>query len=158
MRGVDKTSWWLALLAGALQVLVFPAPALAWLSWIALAPLVVMILTAGSRQAGPPGSGPHPVPPGAGFLAGYLCGLFWYSGNCYWIFHVMHTYGGLEAPVAAGVLVLYCLYLGLYHGLFAFLLAFAARGVHRRDHAVELAPPGQRTHLRGRLDRVPESQ
>src|SRR5918912_2195251 len=76
-----------------------------------------------------------------GFLLGYVSGIVWYAGSCYWIFHVMNTYGGLAAPVALGILVLFCLYLGLYHGLFGVLLALAARargnGVRR---ALLLAP------------------
>ncbi len=35
----------------------------------------------------------------------------------------MHFYGGLSKPVAAGILVLFCLYLGLYHALFGTLIA-----------------------------------
>ncbi len=49
---------------------------------------------------------------------GYLCGFFWYLGNCYWIYQTMYLYGGLDKPIAAGILVLFCLYLGLYHALF----------------------------------------
>lgn len=139
MRGVDKTSRWLVLVSGVLQVLVFPAPGLSWLCWIALAPLIIMILSGGSLDGAPPGSGPRPVPLRAGFLAGYASGVLWYLGSCYWIFHVMHSYGGLAAPVAAGVLVLFCLYLGLYHGLFGFLLAWTAGG-ERPGRALLLAP------------------
>ena len=30
-----------------------------------------------------------------GFLLGYLSGVIWYLGSCYWVFHVMHYYGNL---------------------------------------------------------------
>jgi apolipoprotein N-acyltransferase len=35
----------------------------------------------------------------------------------------MHLYGGIAKPAAAGILVLFCLYLGLYHALFGALIA-----------------------------------
>lgn len=52
----------------------------------------------------------------------YLCGALWYLGHCYWVFQTMHQYGGLSSGMSAVVLVLFCLYLGLYHALFGFLL------------------------------------
>ncbi len=55
-------------------------------------------------------------------ILGYLCGIVWYLGNCYWIYQTMYLYGGLDKPVAAGILVLFCLYLGLYHALFGWLI------------------------------------
>ena len=49
-------------------------------------------------------------------------------GNCYWIYQTMYLYGGLAKPIAAGILILFCLYLGLYHALFATLItAFRKR-------------------------------
>ncbi len=50
---------------------------------------------------------------------GYACGVAWFFGNCYWIYQTMYLYGGLPAPAAFGILVLFSLYLGLYLGLFA---------------------------------------
>jgi apolipoprotein N-acyltransferase len=42
----------------------------------------------------------------------------------------MHTYGGIAKPAAAGILVLFCLYLGLYHALFgALIVAFRRAGL-----------------------------
>jgi apolipoprotein N-acyltransferase len=38
----------------------------------------------------------------------------------------MHSYGGLNAPVSALLLIAFALYLGLYHGLFGLLLAMIA--------------------------------
>jgi apolipoprotein N-acyltransferase len=35
----------------------------------------------------------------------------------------MYLYGGLPKPIAVGILILFCLYLGLYHALFGTLLA-----------------------------------
>ena len=49
---------------------------------------------------------------------GYLCGIAWYLGNCYWIYSTMHLYGHLSQVASLGVLVLFSLYLGLYLALF----------------------------------------
>jgi len=38
----------------------------------------------------------------------------------------MHRYGGLPIPAAAFVLLLFCMYIGLYHGLFGLLVALVA--------------------------------
>ena len=61
-------------------------------------------------------------------MLGYVCGFIWYLGNCYWIYQTMYLYGGLAKPIAAGILILFCLYLGLYHALFGTLIA----AFHRR--------------------------
>lgn len=58
----------------------------------------------------------------AGALYGYLGGVIFYAGNCYWIYQTMYLYGGLPKPVALLILFLFALYLGLYHALFAGLL------------------------------------
>jgi apolipoprotein N-acyltransferase len=57
---------------------------------------------------------------------GYVCGIFWYAGSCYWIYSTMRQYGGVNAPAALGILILFCLYLGLYHGLFGLLMSLLA--------------------------------
>ena len=64
--------------------------------------------------------------PGQAFLLGYASGILWYAGTCYWIYDTMHEHGGLSVPAAALALFLFCLYLGLYHGLFGLLVGLAA--------------------------------
>ncbi len=130
MRGIGKRAWFLAGLSGMLQVLVFPRPDLNFLCWVCLAPLLVAIL--GGRQQGlriidPDGRDLGATTPMQGFVLAYLSGIIWYAGSCYWVYDVMHVYGGLSAPVAFGILVLYCLYLALYHGVFGMLLAVLSR-------------------------------
>ena len=31
------------------------------------------------------------------FCSGYASGIVWYLGSCYWIYHAMHVYGGVNA-------------------------------------------------------------
>ena len=115
-------------MSAVLQVVIFPLADVYWLSWIAVTPLLVALLRArpaGALQLDAPGK-LAPSTPWQGFLLAYLCGILWSGGTCYWVFDTMHRYGGLPVPAAAFVLLLFCLYIGLYHGLFGFLVALVA--------------------------------
>ncbi|MBA3913742.1 MAG: apolipoprotein N-acyltransferase [Acidobacteriales bacterium] len=81
-----------------------------------------------------------PARPVQGFLLGYVCGILWYAGTCYWIFDTMRNFGGLNAAAAAGVTFLFCLYLGLYHGFFGLLVSLLARGESFSRRALLLSP------------------
>ncbi len=110
----------MAVLSSILQVLPFPlaGPVPLWrtaLCWIALVPLLQALL-ANDREG-------RPVDVLQATFLAYVTGIGFYLGNCSWIFATMHLYGGLPQPVAAGVLLLFCLYLGLYHALFGALVA-----------------------------------
>jgi apolipoprotein N-acyltransferase len=126
----------MVLLSGILQVLPFPiaGPTPVWrttLCWIALLPLLWALF--GNDKTG------HPIRLHQGAALGYACGFIWYLGNCYWIYQTMYLYGGLAKPVAVGILVLFCLYLGLYHALFGALIA-AFRNHFGRQAALLLVP------------------
>jgi apolipoprotein N-acyltransferase len=111
----------LATVSGVLQVVIFPLPNWTFLCWVALAPLLVALLRVGEQFQGKPIRAVT-----SGFLLGWVSGIIFYAGSCYWVYHVMALYGGLSAPVASGVLFLFCLYVGLVHGLFGALLSFVA--------------------------------
>ena len=144
MRQIQTRAWLLALLSGVLQILIFPLPGLYILSWIATAPLLLAILQARrpkTLQLNESGARLEPASPGQGFLLGYASGIIWYAGTCYWVYDTMHQYGGLSAPSALGILLLFCLYLAVYNGAFGLLIALAAdprSPFHRR--ALILAP------------------
>ena len=144
MRTLTLRQWLLAITSGILQVLIFPSPSIYFLSWIALAPLLVAILQPRSENgelldAG--GRKLNATTPWQGFLLAYIGGVVWYAGTCYWVYHTLHIYGGLDAITAVGVLLVYCLYFGMYHGLFGWLLTRAARPYpHGRRNALLLAP------------------
>ena len=116
MRPSPGLGWLIALLSAGLQILCFPSPAFYFVCWIALAPLFVVLI---DRRYSPTLL--------RCVLLAYFNGVLWYAGTCYWIFHVMHTYGNLAKPVAAGVLVLFCLYLALYHAAFGLGLGIVTR-------------------------------
>ncbi len=124
MRSISLRAWLLVVVSALLQFAIFPiaGPVPGWraaLAWVALVPLLLAVLGKGWR------GGPLRVMQAA--LLGFLCGVLWYAGNCYWIYQTMYLYGGLPKPVAAGILVLFALYLGLYHALFAAVLALVRR-------------------------------
>jgi apolipoprotein N-acyltransferase len=133
MLGIVGTAWLLAIFSAVLQILIFPLPDLYPLSWIAVAPLLVAVLRA-RRSEFLQLRGPAkllPASPGQAFLLGYVCGILWYAGTCYWVYSTMKQYGGINGPGAFGLLILFCLYLGLYHGLFGLLIVFLAQRSQR---------------------------
>jgi apolipoprotein N-acyltransferase len=142
VREIHSSAWLLVLLSAILQVVIFPLPGVYVLSWIALAPLLLALLR--TRPAGEleiPGLlRLRPATPPQGFLLGYVCGILWYAGTCYWVYDTMRKYGGLDTSAAVLVLVLFCCYLGLYHGLFGFLIALVARSPRDYRRALVLAP------------------
>ncbi len=142
MLRIERSAWLLAILSAVLQVVIFPLPNLYWLSWIAVAPLLVAILRArrpdtlqleGSVKL-------LPARPGQAFLLGWFTGILWYCGNCYWIYSTMKQYGGINAFGATGLLLLFAMYLGLYHGLFGLIVSWLARGESGLRNALVLSP------------------
>lgn len=94
--------------------------------WICLVPLLIAF--AGKQRDG------ERLSVGQTALLGYVCGIFWYLGNCYWIYPTMHLYGDLSKLASVGVLILFGLYLGLYMALFGALF-----GVIRRHWGLRAA-------------------
>ena len=142
VRQIHFSAWLLIILSALLQVLIFPLPGLYVLSWFALAPLVVALLRA--RPAGELEINDtvklRAATPGQALVLAYVCGILWYAGTCYWIYDTMHEFGGLSAPLALLALFLFCLYLGLYHGLFGLLLSLTL-GSERDHRRVMVAAP-----------------
>jgi apolipoprotein N-acyltransferase len=132
---ISRSGWALAVASGALQSLIYPLPSLTFLCWVALAPLLVAILRGRESPAGEA----VPVSARQGFLLAYTGGVIWSFATTYWIYDVMHVYGGLNGPTSFGVLVLFCLALGLIWGVFGLLLAILANGAMRHK-ALFLAP------------------
>ena len=129
MRRIPLHLWAMAALSGVLQVLPFPiaGPTPLWRTafcWIALLPLLWALLANDKTR--------NPLTLTQGAALGYLCGIIWYLGNCYWIYQTMYLYGGLAKPIAAGILLLFCLYLGLYHALFGTLIVTFRRRFGRQ--------------------------
>jgi apolipoprotein N-acyltransferase len=142
VRQIHFSAWLLVGLSSLLQVLIFPLTGIYVLSWVAFAPLIVALLRA--RPAGAlevEGAVKlQPANPGQAFLLAYVSGILWYAGTCYWIYNTMREHGGLSVPAALLALFLFCLYLGLYHGLFGWLLSVAVGPDRDHRRALVAAP------------------
>jgi apolipoprotein N-acyltransferase len=128
----------LAVLSAALQLLPFPiaGPVPLWrtaFAWVALLPLIYALVGPAREKDGQTSLLQSAV-------LGYLCGVLWYAGNCYWIYQTMYLYGGLPKPVALGILFLFALYLGLYHALFAAIIGALRRSGLTRNAVLLIAP------------------
>jgi apolipoprotein N-acyltransferase len=119
VRRIKKKAWLLAIASAVLQVVVFPAPNLYWLSWVCLAPLLVALAM--------PRADAERFSPRQGFLLAWISGILWIAASCHWIYHTLHVYGHLHPLIAAGLLALFSLYFALPQGLFGMLFAFVAR-------------------------------
>lgn len=107
--------WIAAVVSAGLLELPFPlaGPMPPWRSifaWVALIPLLWAVMASGESGAGRLKR--------RAFLLGYVCGVLWYAGNCYWIYATMHIHGGLSPVASALLLVGFSLVLGAYFGLF----------------------------------------
>ena len=98
------------------------------MAWVSLAPLIVAaVLASRANQSN-----------FRTFGLGWLTGLVYFAGTLYWLAQVMAQFGGLSIVVAALLAFgLFC-WLAVFVGLFALLVALAARGGSL--NAVWLAP------------------
>ncbi|MES2392622.1 MAG: apolipoprotein N-acyltransferase [Acidobacteriota bacterium] len=136
MRAIPLRLWALCFLSALLQILPFSlaGPVPEWrrfVCWVCLTPLLWALLS--DRKDG------KPLGPMQTALLAYVCGFCWYMGNCYWIYQTMHIYGGIPSVASAGILVLFSLYVGLYHALFGALIGLLRRGFSRQA-ALWVAP------------------
>ena len=97
----------LALLSGALLILVFPKYDLRFLAPFALAPLLFV-----SAQT----EGPL-----TRFGFGWAAGIFYWFGVCTWIQFVLEVHGGMEKWAAWGAFLLFCVLKALHLALFSTL-------------------------------------
>jgi apolipoprotein N-acyltransferase len=116
--------WAAAGLSAGLLELLFPlaGPLPIWRSifaWFALVPLLWALLSPACVEQAPPLR--------RGFLLGYLCGVLWFGGNCYWVRDTMKQYGDMPLGAPTLLLLAFSLYLGLYFGLFGFCVALVRR-------------------------------
>ena len=142
MSRIHKSAWLLVLLSAVLQILIFPLPNLYMLCWVAITPLLIAILRARQPQTLQLRAGIKllPASPLQAFLLAYACGILWYAGTCYWIYSVMHQYGGVSTPLGIVILLLFCLYLAIYHGVFGLLMSLLAGSGPFNLRALLLSP------------------
>jgi apolipoprotein N-acyltransferase len=103
----------LSALTAVLLILAFPRVDLAWLAPVALAPLLVAV----ARE-------PRPM---QRFLLGYVCGVLYWFGVCYWIQFTLAEYAGVGTAVAWALFALFCLAKAMHMAVFAVLAGIAMR-------------------------------
>ncbi|MYC82619.1 MAG: apolipoprotein N-acyltransferase [Acidobacteria bacterium] len=95
----------LAIASGILQILLFPKFSLSWVSWVALVPLLIALFREASWKRA--------------LSLGWIFGLIFLSGCCYWILDVLQGYGDMHWTGALLLFALLIAYLSLFPGLFA---------------------------------------
>ncbi len=103
----------LALLSAVLLILAFPKFNLVWLAPVALAPLLV----AAVRE----------MRPLRRFLWGWMAGVVYWFGVCYWIQFVLSYHGGLGDAAGWAVFMLFCFAKALHMGVFTWLAGILMR-------------------------------
>src|ERR1041385_3433606 len=107
-----------------LTVLAFPNFDLWFLAWLGLAPFLLVVARAKTATRA--------------FVAGWLWGIIFFYGTCWWLTYPMIHFAGISAWFAYPLLLLPVILGGLFPALFAGLLA---RVIHRfGDFALLLAP------------------
>ncbi len=129
--------WAAAVLSAALLELPFPlaGPLPPWRSvfaWFGLVPLLIALLSPTCVD------GPRPLR--RGFLIAYLCGVLWYTGNCYWVRDVMARYGDMPKFAPTLLLLGYSMVLGLYFGFFGFGVMLIRKATGSTRLALAAAP------------------
>ncbi len=108
----------LAIATGVLLILTFPDANFSFLAAVALTPLLVAL----AREARPLRRA----------LLGYVAGIAYWAGACYWIQFVLEVHGGMGFWGSRGSFLLFCLYKALHLAAFA----LAAGAVVRRAYAI----------------------
>jgi apolipoprotein N-acyltransferase len=154
---IPARAWILSLLSGGLQILVFPIPNLFFLCWICFVPLLYALLRGRGGQGellDSEGRSLRPFTLWQGFVVGWVSGILWYIGACYWIYPVMHGYGKLDVLPAGLIMMGYCLIMGMHHGVFGLLVVLLARRSNLGNRRPLLLAPVFWTALEFFRDRV----
>ena len=106
-------NWLWALVSAALLVLAFPRFNLVWLAPVALTPLLIAL----AREARP----------WRRFLLGWVAGIVYWFGVCYWIQFVLAVHGGLGPVVGWAVFSLFAVTKALHMAVFAVLAGILMR-------------------------------
>jgi apolipoprotein N-acyltransferase len=114
------TRWFASALSGFFLVACFPKLDLHSLVWIAILPLLLVLVSESS--------------PWRAFAWAYLSGAIFLAGSCYWFVEVTRQYGGLSLSLAWTALLLFVAVFSVFFGAFGSVVC----GVARRSPALAL--------------------
>jgi apolipoprotein N-acyltransferase len=114
----------LAIASALLLVLSFPDFDLWWLAWIGLVPLLVVVTRTPKASRA--------------FFLGWLWGVIFFYGTCWWLTYPMIHYAHIAAPLAYVLLLIPVIFVALFPALFCALLT---RVVSRLGPAALLIAP-----------------
>ncbi len=133
----------LVILSGILQILLFPPFSIYVVAWVAIAPLIVAVLTGHEPDAvqllDRRGRNLSATSVLEGFVLGWVNGLIFYAGTVFWIYHTLHVYGNIPAAGSLGLLLLLLLASACHQAIFGALLSWVGRK-HSMGRALALAP------------------
>ncbi|HSB10325.1 MAG TPA: apolipoprotein N-acyltransferase [Blastocatellia bacterium] len=103
----------LAIFSGLLLIFAFPDWNLWSLGWVGAAPLIMAVIRERKFWRS--------------MVLGLVTGTIFYAGSSYWVTYSMHNYGGIPLYLCYGILIVFSATLGVFTGLFAAVLALAAK-------------------------------
>jgi len=106
-RSQARVDYLRAFLSGVLLAFSFPKFGHPAVAWIALTPLLTMLVRGTLRDA---------------FTRGLITGLVYFTGTLYWITRVMVVYGGVQTWIAVPINVALIAYLALFPAIFALVM------------------------------------
>ena len=109
-----RVDWAAAAATAILLILSFPNFEFFFLAWIALVPLMHVIVR-------------RRLSPVTAFIVGWAAGTAFFYCTCYWLTYSMIHYGGLPRVVAYLLMLPPSIVVGIFPGLFALLLAIAIK-------------------------------
>jgi len=122
-EGLGRSDLIAGMLSGIMLALSFPPFDLYPLAWFGLIPLFISVYEKAQRSS---------------FYTGLFSGTVFFLCTIYWVFHSVYFYGGIPAIPALIIVFLFCLYLGLYTGMFTWAFTLLMRKT--RFPAVLIAP------------------
>ena len=105
--------WVAAALSGLFLVACFPRLNLHPLVWIAILPLLLILVGESSLWRA--------------FGWAYFSGAIFFAGSCYWFVEVTHQYGGLNLALALAALLAFVLVFSVFLGVFGLAVGMVAR-------------------------------
>lgn len=99
-------------ISGLLLILCFPTIDLYGIAWFALVPFLLSLYDKEPKQA---------------FISGICFGMPYFFGTLYWIYHSINHYGNVSLLLSFAIVVLLCIYLSIYTGIFALLFSITIK-------------------------------